>query len=78
MGRWARGRPVVAIVLRVRIDQHTHRAPLLCDVDLDAAKVAAVAHQNDLAVQVDMLRRQQVKVFQAPVVGVHDLTCHIA
>ena len=69
---------VVAIVLRVGVDEHAGGAALLGDVDLDAAKICAVAADHDLAVQVDVLRGEFVEVFEAAVVGVDHFAGHVA
>ncbi len=64
--------------MRVGVDEHAHGATLLGEVDLDAAEVGAIAHQNDLAVQVDVLGGEMVEVLQAAVVGVNHLGGHVA
>ena len=69
---------VVAIVLRVGVDEHADGAALLGEVDLDAAKVGAVADDDDFAVQVDVLGGELIEVFEAAVVGVDDFSGYVA
>ncbi len=68
----------VAIVLRVRVDEHAGRAALLGEVHFDAAEVAAIAGDDDFAVQVVVLRVELLEVFEAAEVGVDHFTRHIA
>ena len=68
----------VAVVLRVGVDEHAGGAALLGDVDLDAAEVGAVASDDDLAVQVDVLGGELIEVFEAAVVGVDHFAGHVA
>ena len=68
----------VAVVLGVGVNEHAGGATLLGDVDLDAAKVGAVAADDNLAVQVDVLGGKQVKVLEAAVVGVDHVAGHIS
>ena len=67
----------VAVILRVRVDEHADCAALLGEVDLDAAEVAAVADDDDLAVQIDVVGVELIEVFEAAVVGVDHLAGHI-
>ncbi len=69
---------VVAVVLRVRVDENADGAALLGEIDFDAAKVGAVAADDDFAVQIDVLRGEFVEVFKAAVVGVDDFAGDVA
>ena len=51
--------------MRIGVDQHAGRAALLGEIDLDAAEVGAVADQDDLAMQVDVLSGEIVEVLAA-------------
>ncbi len=68
----------VTVVLRVGVDQHGGGPALLGQVNLDAAKVGAVAAEHDFAVQVDMLGGQQLEVLTPAVVGINHLAGDVA
>ena len=51
---------------------------LLGEINLDAAKVGAVAAEDDLAVNVDVLRGELIEIFEAAVVSVDGLGGDIA
>ena len=51
---------------------------LLGEINLDAAKIGAVAAEDDFAVNVDMLRGELVEIFRAAVVSVDGLGGYIA
>ncbi len=69
---------VVAIILRIGVDDDADGAALLGDVDLHAAEIRAVADDYDLAVQVDLLFREFVEVFEPAVVCVDRFARHVA
>ena len=62
---------VVAVVLGVGVEEHADRSALLGQVDLHAAKVGAITANHNLAVQVDVPRRQLIEVLEPPVIRVH-------
>ena len=68
----------VAIILGIGVDEHADRSALLGNVYLDAAKVGAVADEDNLAVQIDMLRCQLIEVFEAAIVGVDHFASYVS
>ena len=69
---------VVAVVLRIGVDDDAGGAALLGDVDLDATEVSTVAGNDDFAVQIDVLAGEFVEVFEPAVVGVNDFGVDVA
>ena len=61
-----------AFVGRVGVDEHALGSALLGDIDLDAAIVAAVAHQDDFVLDADAEVGELLEVREAAVVGVDD------
>ena len=68
----------VAVVGGVGVDEDAFGAVLLGDVDLDAAEVAAVADEDDLAFDADAEVGELLEVGQGAVVGVDDLGGDVA
>ena len=69
---------VVAVVSRVRVDEAADRAVLVGDLGLDAAPSAAVARQDDLALDVDVHLLQPLVVGRHAVVHVDDVARRVA
>src|ERR1700733_2878896 len=59
---------VIAVVLRIGIDQYADGTALLSEIDFHAAEVDAVPANPDLAVQVDVLRRELIKILEPSVI----------
>ena len=68
----------VAVVLRVGIDQATHRAVLVRDLRLDAAPRAAIAHDDDRALHGNPTAIQLVVVCRYAVVRIDQRRGHVA
>ena len=69
---------LVAIVLRIGVDDHALGAVLLGEVHLDAAEAAAVAHDHDLAGDADAELVELRVILRQAVVHVDQLARHVA
>ena len=67
-----------AVVGRVGVDDHAGSAVLLRHEDFHAAEILAVAHQHDLAADVDFQLVELVEVIRGAIVGVDDVGFDIA
>ena len=61
-----------AAIDRVGVDEHAFGSVLLGEIDLYTAKVAAVTHQDDLALDADTEFGEPLEVLEPAVIGVDD------